>query len=79
MRETAEERRRRLALRYGEPNRKNGIIKWYWDDVYLHMDRRNWNPLVLRATGQQIVLTSSQRCTLGDNPLIKYNEYKFNF
>ena len=27
----------------------------------------------------EIMITSSQRCTLGVNPLIKYTKYKFNF
>lgn len=27
----------------------------------------------------EIVLTSSQRCALGDKPLVKFTKFKFNF
>ena len=28
---------------------------------------------------EEIMITSSQRCTLGSNPLIKFTKFKFNF
>jgi hypothetical protein len=71
MHETAAERERRLA-------RQITINSWYgnlggaewWGGSELVI---NQSPCV------EIVLTSSQRCTLGVDPLIKFTKYKFNF
>lgn len=77
MHETAEERERRL--------RQIGGGSEIWNDAdYLMSQWIIQNPCTPEEvcnffTHGEIVLTSSQRCTLGDNPLIKYNEYKFNF
>jgi len=71
MGETAEERRRRLARQitinscYGN---LGGAEWWGGSELVI-----NQNPCV------EIVLTSSQRCTLGINPLVKFNKFNFKF
>ena len=66
MHETAAERERRLA-------RQITINSWYGNLGDLVID--NWwtNPCA------EIVMTSSRLCTLGTNPLVKFNKFNFKF
>lgn len=75
MHETDEERERRL--------RQIGGGSEIWNDSGWLMPRLIFqypeltNPCF--ELGAEIMMTSSQQRTLGDNPLIKFTKYKFNF
>lgn len=80
MGETAEERARRLARMvinstYG--NIGGGSEFWYDADrivaVHRQISEEMTNPCA------EITIASSQRCTLGYNPLVKFTKFKFNF
>ncbi|GAG61230.1 unnamed protein product [marine sediment metagenome] len=81
--ETAEERERRLR-QLGESIHEAMYRVWVmgrmdFDFTSLYPTIPYVNLEVDINPCAEIMITSSQRCTLGDNPLIKYNEYKFNF
>ena len=69
MHETAEEGERRL--------RQIGGGSEIWNDSGWSLPRLIFQYPELTNPCAEITITSSG--TLGDNPLIKYNEYKFNF
>ncbi len=71
MHETAAERERRLRQIGGgsEIWNDSGYIMSQWISQY---------PEITNSCGE-IVLTSSQRCALGDNPLVKFNKFNFKF
>ena len=71
MHETAAERERRL--------RQIGGGSEIWNDSGWLMPRLIFQYPELTNPCAEIMITSSQRCTLGVNPLIKYTKYKFNF
>lgn len=81
MGETAEERARRLA-RMITINSTYGNIgggeSWYRvSDFIMDFDNTSLYPEI-NPCGE-ITIASSQRCTLGYNPLVKFTKFKFNF
>ena len=66
MHETEAERERRLRQLGG------GSELWF-DSDYMSLYPELTNPCV------EIIITSSQRCTLGTNPLVKFNKFNFKF
>lgn len=71
MHETAAERERRLRQIGG------GSEIWH-DSDYLMPQWIIQYPEITNPCAE-IMITSSQRCALQFNPLIKYTKYKFNF
>tara|TARA_R110002020_G_scaffold73616_3_gene188835 strand:+ start:685 stop:900 length:216 start_codon:yes stop_codon:yes gene_type:complete len=71
MHETAAERERRLRQLGG------GESLWLDMDriftVYRQISDEMTNPCA------EIMIVTPHRCTLGDNPLIKFTKFKFNF
>ena len=71
MGETAEERARRLR-------QIGGGESWYRvSNFIIDFDHTSLYPEI-NPCGE-ITIASSQRCTLGDNPLVKFTKFKFNF
>ena len=81
MGETAEERARRLVRMitinstYG--NIGGGSELWYDEFPSMDFDYTSLYPEINPCA--EITIASSQRCTLGDNPLVKFTKFKFNF
>ena len=77
MHETAAERERRLRQLSNYGNFGGGEFYWYDMDrimtVYGQISEEMTNPCA------EIVMTSSRLCTLGTNPLVKFNKFNFKF
>lgn len=71
MGETAEERARRLSQIGG------GESMYRVSNFIMDFDYASLYPAINPCA--EIMITSSQQCTLGDNPLVKFTKYKFNF
>lgn len=71
MGETAEERARRLSQIGG------GESMYRVSNFIMDFDYASLYPAINPCA--EITIASSQRCTLGDNPLVKFTKFKFNF
>ena len=71
MNETAAERERRL--------RQIGGGSELWNDSDYILSQWIIQYPELTNPCAEITIASSQRCVLGDNPLIKFTKFKFNF
>ncbi len=75
MNETAEERDRRLRQIVGGGE---SWESWYRvSNLIMDLDYTSLYPEI-NPCGE-ITIASSQRCTLGYNPLVKFTKFKFNF
>ena len=75
MGETAEERARRLRQIVGGGE---SWESWYRvSNLIMDFDHTSLYPEI-NPCGE-ITIASSQRCTLGYNPLVKFTKFKFNF
>ena len=75
MNETAEERDRRLRQIVGGGE---SWESWYRvSNLIMDLDYASLYPEINPCA--EITIASSQRCTLGDNPLVKFTKFKFNF
>ncbi|MCH9717950.1 MAG: hypothetical protein K0U52_12850 [Gammaproteobacteria bacterium] len=75
MNETAEERDRRLRQIVGGGE---SWESWYRvSNLIMDLDYASLYPEI-NPCGE-ITIASSQRCTLGYNPLVKFTKFKFNF
>ena len=75
MNETAEERDRRLRQIVGGGE---SWESWYRvSNLIMDFDYTSLYPEI-NPCGE-ITIASSQRCTLGYNPLVKFTKFKFNF
>lgn len=73
MGETAEERARRLSQMGGGEAFWRIVQGDNGEQILVDICREMTNSCA------EIMIGTPQRCTLGDNPLIKYTKYKFNF
>ena len=79
MGETAEERARRLSQIGGGESMyrvSNFIMDFDYASLYPAINPCAQN---INSISMEITIASSQRCTLGDNPLVKFTKFKFNF
>ena len=75
MNETAEERDRRLRQIVGGGE---SWESWYRvSNLIMDLDYASLYPEINPCA--EITIASSQRCTLGYNPLVKFTKFKFNF
>ena len=75
MNETAEERARRLRQIVGGGE---SWESWYRvSNLIMDFDYTSLYPEINPCA--EITIALSRRCTLGDNPLVKFTKFKFNF